>query len=119
MKSANLTSSVDPKSDSELTHNKITTTVEETTTTTTTYDNTDESGDKKEKTDNENTAKLEFDVSARKYVDWIDSIERILSEKPSNTDERKNIIQVCSIGNHPIHFDQLIFEGGENEICVL
>ena len=103
MKSANLTSSVDPKSDSELTHNKITTTVEETTTTTT-YDNTDELGDKKEKTDNENTVKLEFDVSARKYVDWIDSIERILSEKPSNTEERKNIIQVCSIGNNAIRF---------------
>ncbi|CAF1601383.1 unnamed protein product [Adineta ricciae] len=93
LKSANLTSSVDPKSDSELTHNKITTTVEETTTTTTTYDNTDESEDKKEKTNDENTVKLEFDVSARKYVDWIDSIERILSEKPSNTEERKNIIQ--------------------------
>ena len=79
------------KSDDELTHNKITTTVEETTTTTT-YDSADDPAHKKQKTESENTAKLEFDVSARKYIDWIDSIERILSGKPS-TGEQQNIIQ--------------------------
>ena len=52
---------------------------------------------KKRKVDNENITKSDFDVSARKYIDWIDSIEGILDEKPSNNDqtnERQNIIQV-------------------------
>ncbi|UJR26821.1 hypothetical protein I4U23_008134, partial [Adineta vaga] len=88
-----LLKSTNSKSDSDLIQNKITTTVEETTTTTTSYDNPDDSEAQKQKTDNENIAKLEFDVSARKYIDWIDSIERILSEKVSNSAEQQNIIQ--------------------------
>lgn len=68
----------------------ITTTVEETTT----YESSEDSINKKRKLDNENTIKADFDVSARKYIDWIDSIERILDEKPSNIDERQHIIQV-------------------------
>ncbi len=69
----------------------VQTTVEETTTF------SEDSINKKQKIDNENSIKLEFDVSARKYIDWIDNIERILDEKPSNQLEfhqRKDIIQV-------------------------
>ncbi len=86
-----------------MTQKTITTTTEETTTTTT-YENSDDSINKKRKIDNENTTKSEFDASARKYIDWIDNIERILDEKPSNqlqTNERQNIIQV--------NFNKLIF----------
>lgn len=93
MKPPTVISITSAKSDDELTNNKVTTTIEETTTTTTTYDSADESTHKKQKTSSDNTARLEFDVSARKYFDWIDSIERILSVKPS-TDERRTIIQV-------------------------
>ncbi|CAF3314322.1 unnamed protein product, partial [Rotaria sp. Silwood2] len=75
-----------------------TTIVEETTTTTTTTsENPDNSINKKQKINKENTMKSDFDLSARKYIDWIDNIERILDEKPSNQlqlNEREHIIQV-------------------------
>lgn len=54
--------------------------------------------------------KSEFDLSARKYLDWIDSIERILDEKSSSnvsTQERQEIIQVL--------FEKL-FNSGERTI---
>ncbi len=88
---------VNGKPDDDTTHTKITTTVEETTTTTTTNENPEESITKKQKTSNENTVKSDFDVSARKYIDWIDNIERILDEKPASQlqpNERDDIIQV-------------------------
>jgi hypothetical protein len=72
------------KPESNIVQKTITTTVEETTI-------------KKRKIDNDNTLKHDFDLSARKYVDWIDSIERILDEKQPNnlqTNERQEIIQV-------------------------
>lgn len=68
---------------------------EETTKVTTTT--VDDSQVKKRKVDSENNLKGEFDLSARKYIDWIDSIERILSEKPGNEldpPRRQEIIQV-------------------------
>jgi hypothetical protein len=41
--------------------------------------------------------KSEFDISARKYIDWIDNIERILDEKTlsqADSHKRQDIIQV-------------------------
>ncbi|CAF3539694.1 unnamed protein product [Rotaria sordida] len=71
-----------------------TTVVEETTITT---DQTpDDSINKKQKINYENTLKSDFDLSARKYIDWIDNIERILDEKSVNQlqlHEREHIIQ--------------------------
>jgi hypothetical protein len=46
---------------------------------------------------NESTSKHEFDLSARKFIDWMDSIERILDSKQSNqftANERQEIVQV-------------------------
>ena len=43
------------------------------------------------------TMKSDFDLSARKYLDWIDSIERILNEKSSQNvvvKDRQEIIEV-------------------------
>jgi hypothetical protein len=51
---------------------------------------------KKRKIDNDNTLKHNFDLSARKFIDWMDSIERILDNKQSNnlkTTDRQEIIQ--------------------------
>jgi molecular chaperone GrpE (heat shock protein) len=84
------------KSDSDTTQKTTTTTttIEETTTT---YQNPDDSINKKQKIDIENTIKSDFDISARKYIDWIDNIERILDEKPSSqleSHKRQDIIQV-------------------------
>lgn len=59
--------------------------------------NVDDSKAKKRKVQTENNLKGEFDLSARKYLDWIDNIERILDEKPSQSSEsskRQEIIQV-------------------------
>ncbi|CAF1230460.1 unnamed protein product [Rotaria magnacalcarata] len=70
-----------------------TTTVEQTETTT---DNSDDSTNKKTRKHSENTLKSDFDLSARKYIDWIENIERILNEKhlnPLKPSERKEIIQ--------------------------
>ena len=58
---------------------------------------TDDSKAKKRKVETENNHKGEFDLSARKYLDWIDNIERILDEKPSQSSEsskRQEILQV-------------------------
>jgi len=82
------------KSDSDVTQKTTTTTVKESTTT---YQTTDDSINKKQKIDIENTIKSDFDISARKYIDWIDNIERILDEKPSSqleSHKRQDIIQV-------------------------
>ena len=52
---------------------------------------------KKRKIDGDNTLKYTFDLSARKFIDWMDSIERILDEKqPTNLKitDRQEIIQV-------------------------
>jgi len=62
-------------------------------------DNSDDSIKKKQKLENLNSIKVDFDLSARKYLDWIDNIERILEEKPANPTElhqRQDIIQVQS-----------------------
>ncbi|CAF3670938.1 unnamed protein product [Adineta steineri] len=94
LKTIDLTTETHTKSDNDLIQKTITTTIEETTTTT--YEESDDSIKKSKDNENENIAKLDFDVSARKYIDWIDSIERILDEKPLNQvqiDERQNIIQ--------------------------
>lgn len=43
--------------------------------------------------------RYDFDASARKFIDWMDSIERILDDKQSNripAVERQEIIQVRS-----------------------
>lgn len=88
MKTSQINVDVRPRSEGEETSKP-------TITTTTTI--VDDSKVKKRKTDNENNLKGEFDLSARKYLDWIDSIERILDEKPGNEIEpsrRKEIIQV-------------------------
>lgn len=72
----------------------MTTTVEETTTT---YEVPDHSANKKKKVTPDNTLKSDFDLSARRYIDWIDSIERILHEKSwnaLNTPQQQNIIEV-------------------------
>jgi predicted nucleic acid-binding Zn-ribbon protein len=66
--------------DNNLIQKTITTTTIEETTTTTTINDPDDSINKKRKLDNINMIKSEFDVSARKYIDWIDNIERILDE---------------------------------------
>ena len=45
----------------------------------------------------DNTAKQDFDISAGKFIDWINSIERILSDRYSynlNPNEIQNIVQV-------------------------
>jgi len=41
--------------------------------------------------------KTKFDLSARKFIDWMDSIERILDDKQANalqTNERQEVVQV-------------------------
>ncbi|CAM2708186.1 unnamed protein product [Rotaria socialis] len=70
-----------------------TTTVEQTETMT---DNSDDSTNKKTRKHSENALKSDFDLSARKYIDWIENIERILKEKllnPLKPNEREEIIQ--------------------------
>ena len=52
---------------------------------------------KKRKIDGDNTLKHNFDLSARKFIDWMDSIERILDDKQSThlkITDRQEIIQV-------------------------
>jgi hypothetical protein len=69
----------------------------ESSTTTTNDENSDNSKNKKQKIETENTLKSEFDISARKYIDWIDNIERILDEKTfsqAESHKRQDIIQV-------------------------
>lgn len=47
--------------------------------------------------------KSDFDISARKYIDWIDSIERILDGKLTNSSEfqkRQDILRVNYISFH-------------------
>jgi hypothetical protein len=51
---------------------------------------------KKRKIDNDNTLKYSFDLSARKFLDWIDIIEKILADKQGNNskaNERQETIQ--------------------------
>jgi hypothetical protein len=94
LKKTNLNVEINGKSDNDTVQSNNTTTVEETTAI---YENTDDLANKKQKLSHENTVKIEFDESARKYIDWIDNIERILVEKPSSQlqpDERDEIIQV-------------------------
>jgi hypothetical protein len=59
-----------------------------------TNDESDDLVAKKPKIDHVNTSKSDFDLSARKYIDWIDNIERILEEKSSDSHQRRDIIQV-------------------------
>ncbi|CAF3430971.1 unnamed protein product [Rotaria sp. Silwood1] len=94
----NTQTNIKPTDDStqKTTTTTTTTVVEETTTTTTNAENPDDSINKKRKINRENTMKSDFDLSARKYIDWIDNIERILAEKPSKqlqSNERELIIQ--------------------------
>lgn len=52
---------------------------------------------KKRKIDVENTLQYDFDLSARKFIDWMDSIERILDDKQATSlkiTDRQEIIQV-------------------------
>jgi hypothetical protein len=52
---------------------------------------------KKRKIDNDNTLKYNFDSAARKFIDWMEIIERILSDKqPTNLkpNERQETVQV-------------------------
>ncbi|CAF3569697.1 unnamed protein product [Adineta steineri] len=61
---------------------------------------------KKRKIDIENSLKHEFDLSARKFLDWIDSIERILAAKETNNlkaNERKEIVK--EVKNKYISYD--------------
>ncbi len=72
------------KSDGDTVEQTITTIFEETTI-------------KQRKLGNDNTFRHDFDLSARKFIDWIDSIERILADKETNSlksSERQDIIQV-------------------------
>lgn len=51
----------------------------------------------KRKVSNDNTLKQDFDLSARKFIDWIDSIERILDDRQSynlNPNDLQQIVQV-------------------------
>lgn len=71
------------KPGSDTVEKTITTVVEETTI-------------KKRKIDNDNTLKYSFDLSARKFLDWIDIIEKILADKQGNNskpNERQETIQ--------------------------
>ena len=71
------------KAEGDIVQTTITTTVEETTV-------------NKRQLDLDITFKQDFDLSARKYIDWIDSIERILDDKQSSNlriNERQEIIQ--------------------------
>ena len=69
--------------------------MEETTTTYQKHD--DDSQTEKKRLEGESSVKAEFDQSARKYLDWIDNIERILDDKSADQaqpNERREIIQV-------------------------
>ena len=94
MKTTNKNFESNDKVESDTGRKTVTTTVEETIITS---EKTDDSTAKKQKLDNENILKSEFDLSARKYIDWIDNIERILDEKPTSQVEfhkRQDIIRV-------------------------
>ena len=71
------------RAEGDIVQTTITTTVEETTV-------------NKRQLDQDITVQQDFELSARKYIDWIDSIERILDDKQSSNlriSERHDIIQ--------------------------
>ena len=90
--------------------------------TTTTYQKDDDDAQKeKRRLETESSNKSEFDQSARKYLDWIDNIERILDDKSADQvqpSERRAIIEVeLSLKNS--HFADRSILGSENQICLL
>lgn len=67
------------------------------TTISTTFDETNSANYEKVRSSSSLTMKSDFDLSARKYLDWIDSIERILNEKSAqhvSIKDRREIIEV-------------------------
>lgn len=70
---------------------------------------------KKRKIDGDNTLKHNFDLSARKFIDWMDSIERILDDKQSTQlkiTDRQEIIQV----NQDLHIVHVLIDNLGNQI---
>ncbi|CAF2636063.1 unnamed protein product [Rotaria sp. Silwood2] len=69
------------KPDTDTIQQTIITTVEETTV-------------EQRKIPNDNTLKQDFDLSARKFIDWIDSIEKILDDRQLNSINRNDVQEI-------------------------
>ncbi|CAF4861262.1 unnamed protein product, partial [Rotaria sp. Silwood1] len=69
------------KPENDTIHQTIITTVEETTV-------------EQRKIPNDNTLKQDFDLSARKFIDWIDSIEKILDDRQLNNLNRNDVQEI-------------------------